>query len=111
MSNIDDLNGQRTNMVKQTRELFDKLVSKAKNWLDGENTLIDTHYQEQLSVLKQIQTNISNAISRIKSSLGEIDIGIKQYQEVLTRLYTELSYHLFYFNIYKILFRPHIPLA
>ena len=74
MSNIDDLNGQRTIMVKQTQEPYDKIVSKAKNWLDGENTVIDTHYQEQLSVLKQSQANISNAISRIKSSLGEIDI-------------------------------------
>ena len=73
-SNIDDLNGQKTIMLKQAQELYDKMVSKAKKWFDDERSEIDTHYQEQLSVLKQNHTRINNTVSRIESSLRQIDI-------------------------------------
>ena len=55
-SNIDDLNGQKSSMLKQAQELYDKMVSKANEWLDDAKTEIDTHCQAQLSVLKQNHT-------------------------------------------------------
>ena len=73
-SNIDDLNGQKTIMHKQAQELYDKMVSKAKKWFGDAQSEIDTHYQSQLSVLKQNHTRINNAVSLIKSSLRQIDI-------------------------------------
>ena len=73
-SNIDDLNGQKTIMHKQAQELYDKMVSKAKKWFGDAQSEIDTHYQSQLSVLKQDHTRINNAVSRIESSLRQIDI-------------------------------------
>ena len=73
-SNIDDLNGQKTNMLKQARELHDKMISKAKKWFDDAQSEIDTHYQSQLLVLKQNHTGFNNFVSRIESSLGQIDI-------------------------------------
>ena len=44
-SNIDDLNGQKTIMLKQAQELYDKMVSKAKKWFADEKSEIDTYYQ------------------------------------------------------------------
>ena len=73
-SNIDDLNGQKRSMLKQAQELYDEMVSKAKKWFDDERSEIDTHYQEQLSVLKQNHTRLNNFVSRIESSLRQIDI-------------------------------------
>ena len=73
-SNIDDLNGLKTIMHKQAQELYDKMVSKAKKWFGDAQSEIDTHYQSQLSVLKQNHTRINNAVSRIESSLRQIDI-------------------------------------
>ena len=73
-SNIDDLNGQKNIVLKQAQELYDKMVSKAKKWFDDERSEIDTHYQEQLSVLKQNHTRLNNFVSRIESSLRQIDI-------------------------------------
>ena len=73
-SNIDNLNGQKTIMHKQAQELYDKMVSKAKKWFDDERSEIDTHYQEQLSVLIQNHTRLNNFVSRIESSLRQIDI-------------------------------------
>ena len=73
-SNIDDLNGQKTIMLKQAQELYDKMVSKAKKWFADEKSEIDTHYQSQLLVLKQNHTRINNTVSRIESSLRQIDI-------------------------------------
>ena len=73
-SNIGDLNGQKTIMLKQAQELYDKMVSKAKKWFDDAQSEIDTHYRSQLSVLKQNHTRINNAVSRIESSLRQIDI-------------------------------------
>ena len=72
--NIDDLNGQKTIMLEQAQELYDKMVSKAKKWFDATQSGIDTHYQSQLSVLKQNHTRINNTVSRIESSLRQIDI-------------------------------------
>ena len=73
-SNIDDLNGQKTIMLKQAQELYDELISKAKKWFADEKFEIDTHYQSQLLVLKQNHTRINNTVSRIESSLRQIDI-------------------------------------
>ena len=73
-SNIDDLNGQKTIMLEQAQELYDKMVSKAKKWFADEKSEIDTHYKSQLLVLKQNHTRINNFVSRIESSLGQIDI-------------------------------------
>ena len=73
-SNIDDLNGQKTIMLKQAHELYDKMVSKAKKWFDDAQSEIDTHYQSQLLALKQNHTRINNAVSQIESSLRQIDI-------------------------------------
>ena len=73
-SNIDDLNGQKTIMLEQAQELYDKIVSKAKKWFADEKSEIDTHYQEQLLVLKQNHTRINNTVSRIESSLRQIDL-------------------------------------
>ena len=73
-SNKDDLNGQKTIMLEQAQELYDEMVSKAKKWFDDERSEIDTHYQEQLSVLKQNHTRLNNFVSRIESSLRQIDI-------------------------------------
>ena len=73
-SNIDDLNGQKTTMLEQAQELYDKMVSKAKKWFGDALSEIDTHYQSQLSVLKQNHTRINNVVSRIESSLRQIDI-------------------------------------
>ena len=73
-SNIDELNGQKRSMLKQAQELYDEMVSKAKKWFDDERSEIDTHYQEQLSVLKQNHTRLNNFVSRIESSLRQIDI-------------------------------------
>ena len=73
-SNIDDLNGLKTIMHKQAQELYDKMVSNAKKWFGDAQSEIDTHYQSQLSVLKQNHTRINNAVSRIESSLRQIDI-------------------------------------
>ena len=73
-SNLDDLNGQKIIMHKQAQELYDKMVSKAKKWFADEKSEIDTHYQSQISVLKQNRTRIKNAVSRIESSLRQIDI-------------------------------------
>ena len=73
-SNIDDLNGQKTIMLKQAQEVYDKMVSKAKKWFDDAQSEIDTHYQSQLLVLKQNHTRINNTVSRIESSLRQIDI-------------------------------------
>ena len=73
-SNIDDLNGQKTIMLKQAQELYDKMISKAKKWFADEKSEIDTHYQSQLLVLKQNHTRINNTVSRIESSLRQIDI-------------------------------------
>ena len=73
-SNIDDLNGQKIIMHKQAQELYDKMISKAKKWFGDAQSEIDTHYQFQLSVLKQNHTRINNAVSRIESSLRQIDI-------------------------------------
>ena len=99
-SNIDDLNGQKTIMLEQAQELYDKMVSKAKKWFADEKSEIDTHYQSQLLVLKQNHTRINNTVSRIESYLRQIDIlrskpidaklflriqdilsGMKQYQD------------------------------
>ena len=73
-SNIDDLNGQKNIVLKQAQELYDEMVSKAKKWFDDERSEIDTHYQEQLSILKQNHTRLNNFVSRIESSLRQIDI-------------------------------------
>ena len=73
-SNIDNLNGQKRSMLKQIQELYDKMISKAKKWFDDTQSEIDTHYQSQLSVLKQNHTRINNTVSRIESSLRQIDI-------------------------------------
>ena len=73
-SNIDDLNGQKTIMLEQAQELYDKMVSKAKKWFDDAQSEIDTHYKSQLLVLKQNHTRIKNTVSRIESSLRQIDI-------------------------------------
>ena len=73
-SNIDDLNGQKNIVLKQAQELYDEMVSKAKKWFDDERSEIDTHYQEQLSVLKQNRTRLNSFVSRIESSLRQIDI-------------------------------------
>ena len=73
-SNIDDLNDQKTIMLKQAQELYDKMVSKAKKWFADEKSEIETHYQSQLLVLKQNHTRINNTVSRIESSLRQIDI-------------------------------------
>ena len=73
-SNIDDLNGQKTIMLKQAQELYAKMVSKAKKWFADEKSEIDTHCQSQLLVLKQNHTRINNTVSRIESSLRQIDI-------------------------------------
>ena len=73
-SNIDDLNGQKIIMLEQAQELYDKMVSKAKKWFADEKSEIDTHYQSQLLVLKQNHTRINNTVSRIESSLRQIDI-------------------------------------
>ena len=73
-SNIDDLNGQKRSMLQQAQELYDKMVSKAKKWFADEKSEIDTHYQSQLLVLKQNHTRINNTVSRIESSLRQIDI-------------------------------------
>ena len=73
-SNIDDLNGQKTIMLKQAQELYDEMISKAKKWFADEKFEIDTHYQSQLLVLKQNHTRINNTVSRIESSLRQIDI-------------------------------------
>ena len=72
-SNIDDLNGQKTIMLEQAQELYDKMVSKAKKWFADAQSEIDTHYQSQLLVLKQNHTRINNTVSRIESSLRQID--------------------------------------
>ena len=73
-SNIDDLNGQKNIVLKQAQELYDKMVSKAKKWFGDAQSEIDTHYQSQLLVLKQNHTRINNTVSRIESSLRQIDI-------------------------------------
>ena len=73
-SNIDDLNGQKNIVLKQAQELYDKMISKAKKWFADEKSEIDTHYQSQLLVLKQNHTRINNTVSRIESSLRQIDI-------------------------------------
>ena len=73
-SNVDDLNGQKTIMLEQAQELYDGMVSKAKKWFADEKSEIDTHYQSQLLVLKQNHTRISKTVSRIESSLRQIDI-------------------------------------
>ena len=73
-SNIDDLNVQKNIVLKQAQELYNKMVSKAKKWFDDEKSEIDTHYKEHLSVLKQNHTRINNTVSRIESSLRQIDI-------------------------------------
>ena len=65
VSNIDDLNGQKTIMHKQAQEVYDKIVSKAKKWFADEKSEIDTHYKSQLLVLKQNHTRINNTVSRI----------------------------------------------
>ena len=72
-SNIDNLNDQKRSMLKQIQELYDKMISKAKKWFDDAQSEIDTHYQSQLLVLKQNHTRINNAVSRIESSLCQID--------------------------------------
>ena len=72
-SNIDNLNGQKRSMLQQIQELYDKMISKAKKWFDDTQSEIDTHYQSQLSVLKQNHTRINNTVSRIESSLRQID--------------------------------------
>ena len=73
-SNIDDLNGQKTIMLKQAQKLYDEMISKAKKWFADEKFEINTHYQSQISVLKQNHTRINNTVSRIESSLRQIDI-------------------------------------
>ena len=73
-SNIDDLNGQKNIVLKQAQELYDEMVSKAKKWFADEKSEIDTHYQSQILVLKQNHTRINNTVSRIESSLRQIDI-------------------------------------
>ena len=72
-SNIDDLDVQKGSMFKQAHELYSIMISKAKKWFTDETTEIDTVYQSQLSVLKQIHTRLNNAVSRIKSSIGQIN--------------------------------------
>ena len=61
-SDIDDLYGQKTIMLQQAQELYDKIVSKAKKWFDDGKSEIDTHYQSQLLVLKQNHTKINNTV-------------------------------------------------
>ena len=73
-SNIGNLNGQRTIMLEQAQELYDKMVSRANKWFANERSEIDTHYKSQLLVLKQNHTRINNTVSRIESSLRQIDI-------------------------------------
>ena len=73
-SNIDDLNGQKNIVLKQAQELYDEMISKAKKWFDDAQSEIDTHYQSQLLVLTQNHTRINNTVSRIESSLRQIDI-------------------------------------
>ena len=73
-SNIDDLSGQKRSMLQQAQELYDKMVPKAKKWFADEKSEIDTQYQTQLLVLKQNHTRINNFVSRIESSLRQIDI-------------------------------------
>ena len=73
-SNIDDLNGQKNIVLKQAQEPYDEMVSKAKKWFADEKSEIDTHYQSQILVLKQNHTRLNNFVSRIESSLRQIDI-------------------------------------
>ena len=72
-SNINDLKDQKRSMRKQAKELYDEMVSKAQKWFDDEKSEIDTHCKLQISVLKQNRTIIINAVTRIESSLGQID--------------------------------------
>ena len=70
VSNINDLNNQKRNMLQQAQELYSKIVSKAKKEFESE---IDLHYHMQQLVLNQYLKKICSVSSKIKSSLKEID--------------------------------------
>ena len=73
VTNIDALKDQKTVMLKQAQKLYDEMMSRAKKLFDDQSSVIDTHYQLQLLVLNQTESRIKGAISRIESSLREID--------------------------------------
>ena len=70
VSNINDLNNQKRNMLQQAQELYDKIVSKAKKEFESE---IDLHYHMQQLVLNQYLKKICSVSSKIISYLDEID--------------------------------------
>ena len=72
-SNIDDIKDQELRMHIQAQTLYEDIVSKAKKWLKQQNYNIDTHCQSQLSVLKENRTRVNNIVTRIESSLCQID--------------------------------------
>ena len=72
-SNIDDLDVQKRSMFKQVQELYAVMISKAKKWFADETTEIDTVYHPQLSVLKQIHAILNTVVSRIESSIAQIN--------------------------------------
>ena len=88
-SNISDRNGQKTIMLKQAQELYDKIVSKANKWLGDAKTEVDTHCQTQLSVLKQNHTKINSTISRVESTLGQIHA--LRYKYIDTMLFLRIQ--------------------
>ena len=49
------------------------MISKAKKWFADETTEIDTVYHSQLSVLKQIHAILNNVVSKIESSIAQIN--------------------------------------
>ena len=72
-SNIDDLDVQKRSMFKQVQELYAVMISKAKKWFADETTEIDTVYHSQLSVLKQMHAILKTVVSRIESSIAQIN--------------------------------------
>ena len=72
-SNIDDLDVQKRSMFKQVQELYAVMISKAKKWFANETTEIDTVYHSQLSVLKQMHAILNTVVSRIESSIAQIN--------------------------------------
>ena len=72
-SYIDDLDVQKRSMFKQVQELYAVMISKAKKWFANETTEIDTVYHSQLSVLKQMHAILNTVVSRIESSIAQIN--------------------------------------
>ena len=64
---------QKKQMLKEVRKLYDKLLSKLNKLLQDMQSEIEAAYQSQALVLSQHQDRIDDIVTRLESSLSNIE--------------------------------------